>query len=250
MLLRVALILVGLFAAAPMASATEILVHAAASLSNVLGEIAKTHEGATGVKVVLDLGASNALARQIIAGAPGDLFFSADEARMNDVERAGLLAPKTRVSLWSNTLVVVVPTDSGVTITSSKDLAEPRIKSVALADPGSVPAGIYAKAHLRGVGVWSRVLPKVVPCENVRAALAAVESGNVDAAIVYRTDARISTKVRVAYDVAVADAPDISYPVAILLGSTEPEAARAFLARVSSPESHAVFEKHGFIIRR
>lgn len=230
--------------------AVEIIVHAAASLTEALGEIATLHEAATGVKVRLNLGASNMLARQVLEGAPGDVFVSADEAKMDQLARAGLIDAATRRSLLSNSLVIVVASDSALTIHCASDLATKAVKSVALADPGSVPAGIYAKEHLRRIGAWRDVLPKVVPTENVRGALAAVEAGNVDAAIVYATDARLTTKVRVTCTVPPDQAPDISYPVAILRDSEQPGQARAFVTFLSSAEATAIFERHGFVVRR
>jgi molybdate transport system substrate-binding protein len=247
---KLALVVVAVAVITPPAGATELLVHAASSLTESLREIAALHEASTGVKVRLDLGGSNTLARQILEGAPGDVFVSADEARMDQVARAGLLDAATRRSLLSNALVVVVAADSELAVGSTPDLAAKAVESVALADPGSVPAGIYAKEHLRRVGAWEAVRPKVVPTENVRGALAAVASGNVDAAIVYATDARTSAKVRVAFTVPAGQVPEISCPVAVLSGSGEPDAARAFVEFLSSPEASAVFERLGFVVKR
>ena len=241
-------LLVLLLALAPSARAAELLVHAASSLGEALGEIGRLHEAKTGVAVKLDLGASSALARQILEGAPGDVFVSADEARMDQLAEAKLLEPGSRVSLLSNTLVVVVAKDSKLHVASSADLATAAVRSVALADPGSVPAGIYAREHLQRVGRWKDVLSKVVPTENVRAALAAVESGNVDAAIVYATDARIARHSRVAVEIPAREAPEISYPAAALAGSEHPHDAAAFLAFLRSDDARAVFEKHGFVV--
>jgi molybdate transport system substrate-binding protein len=228
--------------------AAELSVFAAASLSDALHEIATAYEKDGGDQLVLNLGASSTLARQIQEGAPADLFLSADEEKMNGLETRKLLLPGTRKSVLSNTLVVVVPDDSAVKISSLKDLAAPSIRTLALAEPQSVPAGIYAKEHLRKLGLWSQVTGRVVPTENVRAALAAVESGNVDAGIVYRTDAQISKKVRIAYEVPRAEGPVISYPFAVLAASERREAARKLLAYLESPAALAVFRKYGFLI--
>src|SRR5688572_5190902 len=143
-------------------SAAEVRVFAAVSLTEALEEIAA---GYTRDEIVFHFGASSLLARQIEQGAPADLFLSADEARMNALATKGLI--QTRVSVLSNTLVVV-----------GAPLA--RARSIALAEPSSVPAGVYARAWLQKIGMWERIAPKVIPTENVRAALAAVESGNVD----------------------------------------------------------------------
>jgi molybdate transport system substrate-binding protein len=247
--LRAALLAAAAVVAAGTSRADGLLVHAAASLSDVLKELGAAHERATGVDVALNLLGSNVLARQIREGAPGDLAFFADEARMDELERAGLLAAGTRTSLLSGSLVVIVRVDSALRLTSSADLAATGVASVALADPASVPAGLYAKEHLQRVGAWERVRPKLVPTENVRGALSAVASGNVDAAIVYATDARASSEVRVAVAIPAAETPAIRYPVAVLAGSEHPEQARALLAFLRSPEAAAVFRRHGFVVR-
>jgi molybdate transport system substrate-binding protein len=230
------------------ARAVEVQVFAAASLTDALREIAATYEKSEGDRVVLNLGASSALARQIQEGAPADLFLSADEAKMDSLEKKKLLLPGTRRSVLSNTLVIVVPDDSSLKISDAKDLAAPGIRAIALAEPQSVPAGIYAREYLRKRGIWSKVIDRVVPTENVRAALAAVESGNVDAGIVYKTDAGISKKVRIAYEVPRADGPVISYPFAVVAEAGQPAAARKFLTYLESPAALAVFRKYGFLI--
>lgn len=228
------------------ARAADLQVFAAASLTDALKEIAPQYEKATGDKLVLNLGASSTLARQIQEGAPADLFLSADEEKMNGLEKRKLLLAGTRRSVLSNTLVVVVPVDSGLGIAGPADLAG--VRALALAEPQTVPAGIYAKQYLKAKGLWSKVIDRVIPTENVRAALAAVESGNADAGIVYKTDAGISKKVRIAYEVPRAESPKISYPFAVLAASGRREAARKLLDYLHSPSALAVFRKHGFLI--
>lgn len=230
------------------AAAVEIQVFAAASLTDALQEIAATYEQETGDRPVLNLGASSTLARQIQEGAPADLFLSADEPKMDGLERRGLLVPGSRRSVLSNALVVVVPADSTLRIARPEDLASSRIRALALAEPQSVPAGVYAKAYLRKLKLWSRVIDRVVPTENVRAALAAVESGNVDAGIVYKTDAGISKKVKVAYEVPLTEGPKISYPFAAVKGTGEGAAARRFLSYLEGPAALAVFRRFGFLV--
>ena len=227
--------------------AADLNVLAAASLSEALKEIAKTYEPASGDKLVLNLAASSTLARQIKEGAPADVFFSADEAKMDDLAQAGLLATGSRLSLLSNTLVIVVGTEGGAVITTPADLTKPTVGRIALAEPQTVPAGIYAKEYLQKTELWKKIIDKIVPTENVRACLAAVESGNVDAGIVYKTDALISKKVKVAYEVAIAEGPKISYPLAVLKDSKHAEAARRFATYLASAEARAVFAKYGFL---
>ena len=243
--MRAGLLILCLLAAIP-ARAADLHVFAAASLADALKEIAPQYEKATGDKLVLNLGASSTLARQIQEGAPADLFLSADEEKMNGLEKRKLLVPGTRRSVLSNTLVVVVPVDSSLKIAGPADLVG--IRALALAEPQTVPAGIYAKEYLKAKGLWSKVIDRVVPTENVRAALAAVESGNVDAGIVYKTDAGISKKVKVVYEAPKAESPKISYPFAVLAASGRKEAARKLLDYLQSPPALAVFRKYGFLI--
>ena len=227
--------------------AADLNIYAAASLSDALKEIAKTYEPASGDKLHFNFAASSALALQIKQGAPADVFFSADEEKMDGLAKAGLIADDTRRSLLSNTLVIVVAAEGGAVIAAPADLAKSTIGRVALAEPQTVPAGIYAKDYLQKAGLWKKVIDKVVPTENVRACLAAVESGNVDAGIVYKTDALISKKVRIAYEIAVAEGPKISYPLAVVKESKNPDAARKFASYLAAPEARAVFSKYGFL---
>ncbi len=216
-------------------SAAEVRVLAAASLTDVLQEIAKTYEKQSGDRIVFSFGASNLLARQIVAGAPADLFLSAVESSMNRVQTS------VRVNVLSNTLVVI-----GKPIKQPRDLL--RMKSIALAEPSSVPAGIYARQWLESLRLWNAIKPKVIPTDNVRSALAAVASGNADAAIVYKTDARISKRVRVTY--VVKDGPRIVCPFALLRDAEQPAAARRFLNYLRGKQALDTFVRHGFDVIR
>ena len=168
---------------------------------------------------------------------------------MDALTAKGLMVAGTRQSRLGNSLVVVVPADSALIVRAAADLSQPRVEKIALADPAAVPAGIYAKAWLQKSGLWPALQSRVVPTENVRAALAAVESGNVAAGVVYKTDAAISRKVKVAYVVPGGDAPAISYPVALVKDSAEPLAARKFLAYLASPAAAKIFVQFGFTVR-
>ncbi len=214
-------------------SAAEVRVFAAASLTDVLQDIAKVYEQRSGDVIVFNFAASSTLARQLEREAPADLFFSADEEKMDWLQNAGLLRDETRVSFISNILVVV-----GQKMRVPKDLIG---KKIALAEPSTVPAGIYARQWLVSMGIWKQVEPNVIPTDNVRAALAAVNAGNADMAIVYRTDVN---KDAVKY---VAAGPAISYPVALLKHAEQPDAARKFLAFLKSPDARRLFQAHGFI---
>jgi molybdate transport system substrate-binding protein len=229
--------------------AATVNVFAAASLTDALKEIAANYEKEGGGRVTFNFAASSLLARHIEEGAPADIFFSADEAKMDGLEKKELLVKGTRKSRLSNSLVIVVAAKKSAAIRNPKDLATARVTRLALAEPQTVPAGIYAKEYLQKQNLWPAVQSKVVPTENVRAALSAVEAGNAEAGIVYKTDATISKKVKIAYEVPLTDCPAISYPVAALKEGREPEAAKRFLKYLESPSADRTFEKFGFIVR-
>ena len=227
-------------------SAAELTVYAAASLTDAINEIAAAYEKQSGDKLQFNFGASSTLARQIEEGAPADLFFSADQAKMDALEKKELLLPGTRRSLLSNSLVLVVPADARAAPKSAADLVKPEFQKIALAEPQTVPAGIYSREYLQKLGLWDAVKEKVVPAENVRAALAAVESGNVEVGIVYKTDSLISKKVKVAVEVPAAEGPKISYPIAVLKSSKQADRAKKFAEYLAGPTPRSVFEKFGF----
>lgn len=231
----------------PVAGGAEVRVLAAASLSDVLREIAPLHARASGDTLVFTFGGSGALARQIAEGAPADVIVSADELRVDQLAAAGLLLAGTRRILAANTLVLVVAAEDGVTLKTLADLGGSAVRRLAIGEPATVPAGTYAKAHLEGLGLWAAVQPKTVPLDNVRAVLAAVEAGNADAGFVYRTDALISRNVRIAVEVPRSEEPRIAYPAAVVKDSKSPAAARALLVFLAGPEAQAVFAKHGFL---
>lgn len=245
------LLLVSLFAfAQSSARADEILVSAAASLSDVLRDLGKAYQAKSKHKhkLLLTLGPSNFLARQIDAGAPVDVFFSADLAQMDLVEKNGRIEPGSRKNLLSNQLVLVVPADSKPAVAAPKDLLKPEVKKVALADPAAVPVGVYTCKHLTDEGLWDKIKPKIVPVLDVRATLASVESGNVEAGFVYRTDAAISRKVKIAYAVPIDKGPKITYPAAIVNDSKHKQAARDFMRFVQSAAGKETFKQYGFIV--
>jgi molybdate transport system substrate-binding protein len=237
------------FAFASTATAANLRVSAASSLTDALHDIAKIYERDTHDTLLFDFGASSTLARQIAEGAPSDVFISADELKMDQLQQRGFIVKASRRSILSNTLVIIVPSDSNLKIKGAADLADDAISNIAVAEPQSVPAGIYAKEYLRAQHVWDRIKDKVIPTENVRAALAAVESGNVQTGIVYRTDALISRAVRIAFEVPASEGPKISYPVAIVGDSKQKAGAQKFIDFLLSPPAQEVFRKYGFIIK-
>ena len=232
-------------AAESAAEREPVSVFAAASLADALAEIGAAWEAASGQQAVFNFGASSDLARQIRAGAPADVFFSADTAQMDSLERQGLVRAVERHDLLSNTLVVMVPEASTARVTSPRELAV--FRSIAIADPQTVPAGVYARSWLLSLGLWDELAPRVVPTLHVRAALAAVESGNADAGIVYRTDAARSTRARIAFEVAPSQGPPIRYAVAPL--ATAPRRAAAFVAYLRSQAARETFVRHGFLVQ-
>ena len=228
------------------ARAAEITVFAAASLSDVFTELAPQFTAATGHTLRFNFGASGALARQIKEGAPADAIFSADELRVDQLEKAGLLLAGTRRTLLANSLVVVVGIEGAAPVSTLDDLAKPRVRRIAIGEPATVPVGTYTKEHLQKTNLWSRVIDKCVPLDNVRAVLAAVESGNADAGFVYKTDALISKKVRIAIEIPREAGPSITYPGAVLKDARQPAAASAFLDWLAEPAAQATFAKYGF----
>ena len=226
--------------------AEELTVFAASSLTEALAEVARGFEAATGHHVAFNFGGSNDLARQIKAGAPADLFFSADKAQMDGLEQAGLVRAEDRVDVLSNVLVVVVPASSTARISAARDLAG--VRYLALADPQAVPAGVCARAWLESIGLWAEVKDRVVPTLDVRAALSAVEAGNADAGIVYRTDAAISRRVRVAFEVPKGQGPTIVYPLAAIASSRRKAAAAELLRYLVSAPAREVYARYGFVV--
>ena len=228
--------------------ADEILVSAAASLTDVLKEISTGYQAKAKNSVKFNFGPSSGLARQIEEGAPADIFFSADLAQMDVLDKKNLLEPGTKKNLLSNQLVIIVPADSKVVITSPKDLLKADVKKIALAEPSSVPVGVYSSKYLTDEGLWDQVKPKIVPVQDVRATLASVESGNVEAGFVYKTDAAVSKKVKIVYEVPIDKGPKITYPVAIVKDSKRKDAARDFMSYVQSPAAKDAFKKYGFVV--
>ena len=230
-------------------SPTEITIYAAASLRDALQAVKGACEGSTGARLTYNFGASSDLARQIMAANKADVFFSADEHWMDRVAEAGLIEAASRRSLLSNQLAVIGPAEGGPSVGSAAELARAGVRRLALANPEAVPAGKYAKAWLESAGVWAAVQGRVVPVLDVRAALAAVETAAAEAAVVYRTDAEISKKVRVLYLVPEAEGPQISYPVAVLRHRPRVDLARKVVVWLSGRGAASAFERYGFIVK-
>ncbi|GJE43321.1 molybdate ABC transporter substrate-binding protein [Methylobacterium soli] len=236
---------------APAARAeTPVLIFAAASLKNAVDEAAAAWSRETGHGAKASYAASNALAKQIEAGAPADLFISADLAWMDAVEKAGSLRPGSRSNLLRNSLVLVAPADSTrrLDLKPGLDLAAALGGGrLAVGNVEAVPAGKYGKAALQALGAWDGVKDRLAQAENVRAALLLVARGEAPLGIVYATDAASDPSVRVVATFPPDSHPPIVYPVALLKDSQNPEAG-AFLAYLKSPAARPFFEHQGFTV--
>lgn len=225
----------------------DVLVFAAASLTDALTAVAEDYAATGAAKPVFSFAASSALARQIENGAPAAIFVSADEQWMDYLAERSLIDSASRVTLLGNRLVLISPTPLMLEITAgvSLDTALAGGK-LALADPDSVPAGKYAKAALERLGVWPSVERQVVRADNVRAALAFVERGEARLGVVYATDAAASRKVSVAGFFPQDSHPPISYPAALVKADAQ---ARTFFAYMQSDAAKAVYARFGFSVK-
>jgi len=225
------------------ADENAVLVFDAASLTNVIDELSKAFTRQTQVPVKSSPAASSALAKQIEAGAPADVFFSADLEWMDYLDQKKLLKAGTRQDVVGNTLVLVAPAASTLSLELKQgvDLGSGKI---ATGDPDSVPAGKYAKAALKKLGAWDKVSGQIVRAENVRAALAFVARAEVPLGIVYRTDALAEKKVRIVAEFPRDTHPPITYPIAVTIhgGAT----AQQFVDFVRSGAAGEIFRKYGF----
>jgi molybdate transport system substrate-binding protein len=234
--------------AVPTWSQPEIVVSAAISLKNAFTDLGKIYEkDHPGVKVNFNFGASGDLAQQIIGGAPVAVFASAAQKDMNRVAEAGLLAPGSRADFAGNGEVLVEPKQGNVKLTGFADLTKPEVKKIAIGNPKTVPAGRYAMEVLNHFKIADAIKDKLVLAENVRQVLDYVARGEVDAGIVYETDAM--TRPQEVQVVAVAP-PDshkvIVYPITLIKESANDNAAKGFEAFVLSPQGQAVLQKYGF----
>jgi molybdate transport system substrate-binding protein len=237
----------GVSAAAAADEAKTVLVFGAASLTDVLDELGHAFTARTQVQVKSSLAASSVLAKQIEAGAPADVFFSADLDWMDYLEQRKLLRPGSRHDVVLNRLVLIAPADSKIAVRIApgfdllKALGDGKL---ATGDPDSVPVGKYAQAALQKLGVWDQVASRIVRAENVRSALAFVARGEAPLGIVYRTDALAEKRVRIV-DVFPEDShPPVTYPIA-LTTRAGPEAQR-FVDFVTSDAAKPIFRKYGF----
>jgi molybdate transport system substrate-binding protein len=234
--------------AAAQAPRADLLVFAAASLKNALDDINGQLERAAGRKTTTSYAASPALARQIEAGAPADVFISADLDWMDYLAQKSLIKLETRTNLVGNAIVLIAPKTSAVELAIAPNfplaqaLGDGRLS---MADPVSVPAGKYGKASLEALGVWATVATRIAPAENVRAALLLVSRGETPLGIVYETDAAVDPNVRIVGKFPSSTHPPIVYPIALTRGSTHPAAAD-YVAFLKSAAARPAFRKQGF----
>ncbi len=234
------------------AQAKDVVVFAAASLKNALDDVATVWMKETGKKAVISYAASNVLAKQIEAGAPADIFFSADLDWMDYVASKSLIRPESRVSLLGSSLVIIAPQDQALQM-SKQFLDKPLSELASILGPGriamghvdAVPAGKYGKAALEKLGAWEGVKSRVVQTENVRMALSLVSRGEAQLGIVYKTDAAADPTVKMVWTFPEKSHPPIVYPIALTAEANNPDAA-SFLDFMRSAQAKSLFEKHGF----
>ncbi len=224
-----------------------LLVSAAASLQDPLTAIEPLFEEANPtLNITYNFGASGALQRQIEQGAPVDIFLSAAQKQMDLLQQKGLLRNESRRDLLTNRLVLIVPTPSGLNLTNFQQLADTKVQKIAVGEFRSVPAGQYAEEVFKNLGILAAVKPKLVFGNSVRTVLSGVVSGNVDAGVVYGTDAQLSGQVKVVATADTALHAPIVYPVAILKASQQMQAANAYIQFLSEAASQDIFKKYGF----
>jgi molybdate transport system substrate-binding protein len=230
-------------ASAP-AMAADLLVSAAASLTNAYQEMKAPFEKANpGTSVVFNFASSGALLKQMEQGAPVDVFASADQVTMDKAEK--LIDPATRVNFAGNALVLIVPAEGGLPLAGPEDLKEEQFKLVAMGNPDSVPVGRYTKGALEAVGLYETLTPKFVLAESVRQALDYVARSEVQAGFVYATDAALrADKVKVAAQ--VTGHKPISYPIALLKESKSKDMGQKFIDFVKGEEGQGILAKFGF----
>lgn len=228
------------------AAAQTLTVSAAASLRDALSEIGTAYQAThPGTKIDFNFGASGSLLAQIAQGAPADIFASADLATMDRAQAQHLIDPGSRTNFVANELVLISPRSAPARLNTAADLKGDAVRRIAVGSPASVPAGRYAQEALERDGLWGRLVPKLVYAENVRQALNYVSRAEVDAGLVYRTDAKIDDST-VRIDFAVPTVQPLLYPIARVAASPNVKAADAFIAYLGGTAAQAVFARYGF----
>jgi len=228
------------------AHGAELVVSAAASLTNAFRDIGRGFEAANpGSTIVFNFAASDVLLAQIAKGAPADVFASADQEAMDKAVVQGVIAQGTRRDFVRNKLVLIAPADSSLALTALSSLSADAVKRIAMGNPASVPVGRYTREALDKAGLWTRLEPKYVYAQSVRQALDYVARGEVEAGFVYATDAAImKDKVKVAGEIATTT--PILYPIAVVKDSTRQALAQSFLQYLATAASQATLARYGF----
>ncbi|PSB16223.1 molybdate ABC transporter substrate-binding protein [filamentous cyanobacterium CCP1] len=231
----------------PVAPSVTLTISAAASLQDALEAIDPLFEQTNpNIQVNYNFGSSGTLQQQIEQGAPVDVFISAAAKQMNALQEQDLILSDTRRNLLANRLVLIVPQDSALALSDFRQLRDANISRISVGEPRGVPAGQYAEEVLKNLELAGELQPKFVFANNVRGVLAAVESGNVDAGIVYETDAKRSDRVKIA---AIAEEnlhQPIVYPIAVLQSSSNIEAAKTYTQFLLDTQARDTFQKFGF----
>ena len=245
---RVAVLLLALLLAPAPATAQELVLSVAISMKEAVEELGKGFvSGRPGIVLRFNFGSSGELEKQIEAGAPVDLFISAAQRQMDELEKTGLIVPSSRRVFARNVLTVIKPTDSRVDINKPADLLDARVKRVVIGNPKTVPVGQYSEESLRALGLWERIQPKLVFSENVRQALDYVVRGEVDAGFVYTTDAATrATSVREAFRPPEDTYRPVVYPAAVMAASKQRSLAQSYIDLLLSREGQAVLARLGF----
>ncbi len=226
----------------------ELTVSAAVSLKDALAEIQKNYQAKyPNIKLNYNLGASGALEKQIEEGAPADIFISAAAKQMDDLDKKGLIKKETRKNLVENQLVLITGKESKIQLAGFEDLTKSEVGKFAVGAPESVPAGQYAQQVLKKLNIWDQVTPKAVQAKDVRTVLTYVETGNVDAGIVYKTDAASSDKIKIVATASAETHDPIVYPIAVIANTKQNKAAEDFAAYLEGAEAQTVFAKYGFM---
>lgn len=242
--MRLAPLSLGLMLAFATPVLADPVVFAAASLKTALDEISADFTAETGVKPLISYDGSGALAKQILADAPADLFISAATNWMDSVDQGGYVLPDSRVDMLGNTLVLISDKADPVDIADLP--AKLGSEHIAMGLLDSVPAGQYGKAALTSLGLWDKIEPQVAQAQNVRAALALVASGEAPYGIVYKTDAAADPNVHVVATFPEGSYPAITYPVALLKDGPDAAGAKQFYDYLTQPKAVAILEQQGF----
>jgi len=229
------------------AAERAITVSAAMSLKNAFEEIGAMFEKQKGIKVYFNFGASGDLIRQIYGGAPADVYASASQKDMDDAEGKGMIVASSKRTFASNSVVLIVPRDSKLGLNTFGDLSADKVRRIAICNPKTSPAGVYAEDVLRYYKVGDKVADRIIIGENVRQVMDYVARGEVDAGIVYATDVLIRAKdVKAVMTASEASHKPVVYPVAVVKSSSDMAAGKAFIDAVLSKEGQAILKKYGF----